>query len=318
MPGEPEFAGRSLCVVGNINRDIKTSPIRAGEHLFRDGETSVASIVETIGGGGANSCFAAAALGARCAFLGKVGADAIGDRLFRTLTHHGIRAGLARSAAHPSGASIALTFDNGHRHFVSSLPANESLAFDDLELGALNGFDHLLRADIWFSRQMLFEGNKPLLQHAQSAGLATSVDLNWDPQWGRADADAISQRKQAVRAVLPWVDLAHGNIRELQEFADASTLDLALGRIGDWGAKAIVVHMGSQGAGHYRAGKLTQCPAAPTTQRVHAAGAGDVLSVCMMLLHGSKMPIESQLRLSNSIVAQFMQGQRDLIPPLSD
>src|SRR5438128_350210 len=62
---DPSFKGSSLCVVGNINRDVKTTPFKPGEHLLRDGESSVDSIRETIGGGGANSAFAAAVLGAR-------------------------------------------------------------------------------------------------------------------------------------------------------------------------------------------------------------------------------------------------------------
>ncbi|HYV28337.1 MAG TPA: hypothetical protein VFA77_12440, partial [Candidatus Eisenbacteria bacterium] len=68
MSIDAAFSSSSLCIVGNINRDIKTSPLRAGEHLFNDGETSVASIAETIGGGGANSACAAAALRAKAAF----------------------------------------------------------------------------------------------------------------------------------------------------------------------------------------------------------------------------------------------------------
>src|SRR4030095_9580551 len=89
---ESAFRGCSLCVVGNINRDVKTTPLAAGEHLFRDGETAVGSIVEAIGGGGANSAFAAVSLGARVAFLGKVGADGLGARIERTLQRHGIDA----------------------------------------------------------------------------------------------------------------------------------------------------------------------------------------------------------------------------------
>ena len=75
MLDESAFRGSSLCVVGNINRDVKTAPFAPSESLFRDGETSVNSVIETIGGGGANSAFAAASLGARVTFLGKVGAD---------------------------------------------------------------------------------------------------------------------------------------------------------------------------------------------------------------------------------------------------
>ena len=256
MLDESAFSGSSLCVVGNINRDVKTAPLSGGEHLFSDGETPVDSIIETIGGGGANSAFAAASLGARVAFLGKVGADGLGDRLDRTLRQHGIAAHLARDAAHASGTSIALAFENGCRHFISCLPASRALSFADLDLSALTGCRHLLRADVWFSESMLFEGNKALFQIARQSGAAVSLDLNWDPHWGHAAADEIRTRKQAVRDVLPWVSLAHGNARELMEFADAPDLETALKRVVDWGAEAVVVHLGDKGAGHFHRGRV--------------------------------------------------------------
>jgi sugar/nucleoside kinase (ribokinase family) len=319
MPSEAIFAGTSLCVVGNINRDVKTAPLPAGDYLFRDGETSVSSIMETIGGGGANSAFAAAALGARVAFLGKVGADGLGDRLERTLTQHGIAAHLAKDAQHPSGTSIALNFDNGQRHFVSCLPANESLTLSDINLEAPHGHQHLLRADVWFSEEMLFEGNKSLFEAAHSAGLAVSLDLNWDPQWGRANTSKIRQRKEAVQKVLPLVNLTHGNERELMEFAEALDLETALKKIVGWGAGAIVVHLGSRGAGYYTHGEWLVEPPAPVSARVHTTGTGDVLSVCMMLLsQQAVLSIQEQLRVANGIVARFMEGRLSLIPALAD
>ncbi|HEY3897055.1 MAG TPA: carbohydrate kinase family protein [Chthoniobacter sp.] len=319
MPDDRAFAGSSLCVVGNVNRDIKTAPMRAGDHLFADGETSVASIAETIGGGGANSAFAAASLGARVAFLGKVGADPLGDRLERTLTKYGLAAHLARAMEHASGTSIALSFDTGHRHFISSLPANEALCFSDLDLDAVRGCQHLLRADLWFSQAMLFEGNQALFQAARKSGIPVSIDLNWDPQWGRASSAEIRARKQAVRDILPSVSLAHGNIRELTEFADAPDLDTALRSLADWGAEAVAVHLGSKGAGYYHQGSLVTAPPAPVKSPLHATGTGDVLSVCLMLLHHRQdIPILDRLHLANSIVAEFMEGKRRLIPPLAD
>jgi len=319
MRTESIFAGSSLCVVGNINRDVKTAPLRADAALFSDGETSVASITETIGGGGANSAFAAATLSARVSFAGKVGADALGHRLERTLKRHGIAAHLAKDAAHPSGTSIALAFDNGQRHFVSCLPANEALHFADLDLHALEGCAHLLRADVWFSEAMLHGGNARLFQEARKAGIAVSLDLNWDPQWGRADSAEIASRKQAVRDVLPLVNLAHGNVRELAEFADAPNLDTALKRIAEWGAEAAVVHFGAKGAGYFAGGELLVEPPAPIQKQVHITGTGDVLSVCMMLLHHrTDIAIRERLRLANGIVAEFMDGRRTLIPPFGD
>jgi len=319
MNSDPIFGGSSLCVVGNINRDVKPAPVRAGEYLFADGETSVSSIIETVGGGGANSAFAAASLGARVAFLGKVGADGLGARLERTLTQHGISAHLAKDLERPTGTSLALSFDNGHRHFVSCLPSSESLSLADLDRDALAGYQHLLRADVWFSDAMLFEGNKKLLETARRSNITVSLDLNWDPQWGRSSSESIRARKQAVRDVLPFVNLAHGNVRELREFADAPDLETTLKALTGWGVEAVVVHMGAKGAGYWHQDALVVEPPAPVTSRVNTTGTGDVLSVCMMLLHHrGELPVAGRLRQANALIAEFIQGQRAFIPVLAD
>lgn len=318
MLDETAFRHGSLCVVGNINRDIKTAPLRADPGLFRDGETSVPYVVETIGGGGANSAFAAAALGARVAFLGKVGSDALGRRLDRTLAQHGIAAHLAMDQAQATGTSVALAFESGQRHFVSSLPASRALTLEDVNVSAMKTCQHLLRADIWFSESMLKDGNSRLFQSAREGGMDVSIDLNWDPHWNHASATEIRARKLAVRAALPWVNVAHGNVRELKEFAEEKELEAALHRLLDWGVEAVVVHMGEEGAGYCRRGSWIVEPPAPAKTVVNTTGSGDVLSVCMMLLHRHRAPIVERLRLANRMVAQFIEGRLRLIPMLAD
>lgn len=318
MLTEQDFKGRSLCVVGNINRDIKTAPVRPTPNIFSDGETAVGSIVETIGGGGANSAFAAAALGGRAAFFGKTGADGLGDRLEKALEAHGVRAHLARDPAHPSGTSIALSFDGGQRHFLSCLPASRALKFEDLDVEAMRGYDHLLRADIWFSEEMLFGGNRRLFEAARGMGLRVSIDLNWDPSWGVASRDTIRARKEAVRAALPLVHLAHGNMRELCEFAETPDLDGALRRLTAWGVEAVVVHMGVRGAGYFHNGTLQIEPPKLVEKQVNTTGTGDVLSVCMMLLDQSPKGLPAgQMALANRVVAEFMEGKMTLVPGLA-
>lgn len=304
-----------LCVVGNINRDIKTAPLDAGERLLHDGETPVRSIFETVGGGGANSACAAASLGAKVAFLGKIGADTLGERLEQTLVRHGVSARLRRDSSISTGNSLALTYANGQRHFISCQPNNESLAFEDLDLSALEGFKHLFRADIWFSKAMLFGGNQRLFQAARAAGMTVSIDLNWDPQWGIAPAEGVRARKTAIAQVLRWVNLAHGNIRELNELTNSDRLESSLQRLEEWGVEAVVVHMGEAGAGYYHRGQLIVEPPVLVQRRVNATGTGDVLSVCMMLLHAYPDP-QTKLRLANQIVAEFIEGRRQLIPEL--
>ena len=312
-----------LCVVGNVNRDVKIAAIEPGAHLFEDGETPTDSVRETVGGGGANSALAAAALGAGVTFVGKVGADALGERLARTLDARGVCTALCRDPHRPTGTSVNLVWTTGRRHFVSCLP-NAELAFGEIDLAALPGHDHLLRADPWFSETMLFGGNRKLFEAARAADLAVSLDVNWDPQWGAAPPPRIAARKQALRDVLPLVDLVHGNVRELCAFADAAGLDEALARLVGWGAGAVVVHMGERGAGYYRAantddprGALVTRPCVPADRAVNTTGSGDVLSVCMMLLHGrADMDAGAKLHLANAVVSEYVAGLRNLVPEI--
>jgi 2-dehydro-3-deoxygluconokinase len=248
-------------------------------------------------------------------FLGKVGADALGERLEQTLVRHGVSARLKRDPSISTGNSLALTYANGQRHFISCQPNNESLCFEDLDPTDFESFGHLFRADVWFSKPMLFGGNERLFHAARAAGLAVSIDLNWDPLWGIAPAQEVLSRKQAVAAVLPWVNVAHGNVRELNEFTNSETLSGSLKRLQDWGVEAVVVHLGEAGAGYYCRGKLLIEPPAPVQRRVNVTGTGDVLSACMMLLQEHPEP-QAKLRLANRIVAEFIEGKRQLIPQL--
>ena len=193
MLDETIFRGRRLAIVGSICRDVKTGPLRPGRHLLEDGETPAALITETIGGGGANSALAAAALGADVRFCGKLGADALGRRLEQSLARRGVTTFIRHDPQTASGSSIVLSYENGGRHFISCQPNNDSLTMSDVDQAVLAGAEHLLRADVWFSEPMLAGGNEALFRAARARGLATSLDINWDPEWGSAEAGAIAR-----------------------------------------------------------------------------------------------------------------------------
>lgn len=175
------FTGAPVCIVGNLNRDVKLTNVPGSAALLQDGETSVAAVVETVGGGGANSACMAASLGAKVRFAGKIGADHLGQQVAEAMEKLGVTMWLARDAACPTGTSVALNFSNGQRHFLSCLPNNETLRFEDIDLTALDDCAHLLRADVWFSQSMLEGGNQRLFAEARRRGLATSLDINFDP-----------------------------------------------------------------------------------------------------------------------------------------
>jgi sugar/nucleoside kinase (ribokinase family) len=317
MTDPARFAGAPICIVGNINRDLKVQNVPESAALFEDGETSVPGIVETIGGGGANSACAAVALGGSVRFLGKVGADALGHRLMNAMESHGVRTFLARDPHCATGTTVALGFRKGQRHFLSCLPNNETFRYEDLDLSALDGCTHLLRADVWFSGPMLEGGNIRLFTEARRRGIAASLDLNFDPCWSTGSKDHIARRKKLLLETLGMVDLAHGNVRELCEFTDSPDLEAALRRLAAWGVKAVVVHLGPRGAGFWCDGKLAIEPPSPVRNVVNSTGTGDVLSICMILLHArSDLSIHEKLRCSNQVVGEFMEGRRTLIPTI--
>lgn len=316
-PLRPGLGAPGLCVFGNINRDIRVQRVPGAARLLEDGETTVAGVVETMGGGGANSACAAAALGARVRLVGRIGDDELGSRLESGLARQGVEPWLRRDAHVITGTTVALDWDGGARHFLSCLPNNAALEFGDLDPAVLDGCGHLLRADVWFSESMLADGNLRLLAMAQRKGLITSLDINFDPCWNGGDSTLIARRKAQLRAALPYVDLAHGNVVELCRFTDSPSLAVALERLTAWGVKAIVVHLGLEGAGFYAAGTWTVEPPDLAVDPLCSTGTGDVLSVTMMLLHArADLGIHERLHLANRVVREYMEGRRTLIPRL--
>jgi sugar/nucleoside kinase (ribokinase family) len=216
-----------IAIVGNLNLDIKTSPIAASEAILADGETSVAEIYETIGGGGANAAVAAATLGGRVHFCGCVGRDALGARLIAYLQSLAIIPHVARKVS-PTGRSIALTWDNHHRHFVSCLPSCAELDESDIDMEALAraGCRHLYRADIWFAPRMLAAGNLAILRRARAAGMETSIDINWDPKWNRGESSfAATARPEAGQQLVAQSPSAVITSETGRNFAEGFTVE---------------------------------------------------------------------------------------------
>ena len=307
----------AIAVVGNINADLKTSVLHASPALFADGETSVPEIYETIGGGGANIAVAAALLGARVHFCGCVGEDRLGNDLAQCLRRHGVTPHLCRRGS-STGRSINLTWDNRHRHFLSSLPNNLLLTAADVDIPALAlaGCRHLFRADVWFSTELLDGGNSRLFAQARALGIETSIDVNWDPEWTRdpQSALAVSHREQLRRA-LPHVTWVHGNERELNLFTGIDHLSLTCRALIDQGASGVIIHRGERGAAAFLPVEgFIETPAVPVTSIVCETGSGDVFSAAFMLF--AQLPMPDRLARCCETAAQHLQGTLTLIPLL--
>jgi sugar/nucleoside kinase (ribokinase family) len=305
-----------VAIVGNLNLDIRTSPIVSSEDLLRDGETNVKEIYESVGGGGANTAAAVATMGGQAHFCCAIGNDALGSHLAGFLEALGVRMhAVAKPVA--TGRSIALTWDTHYRHFLSSLPNARLLERADIDLDGLRreGCRSLYRADVWFADLMLASGNKSLLRRARQAGMETSLDINWDPLWSLdRGAEETRARIAWVRATLPDVSFVHGNERELAFFTGQQTPERCARLLMEWGARAVIVHRGALGCAAATSAGWREIPAAPVTQIVTETGTGDVFTAAFLLT--ADLPLEERLRACASAAARHLQGAPCYVPRL--
>jgi ribokinase len=306
-----------IAIVGNVNLDIKTSLIPAGDGILADGETSVAEIFETLGGGGANTAVAAAHMGGTVHFFACVGSDSLGDRIEAALNGYGIVTRLARKPT-ATGRSINLNWSNGSRHFVSSLPNNRSMTVEDIDIERLiaAGCRTMLRSDVWFSESMLAGGNRALLSRVREAGIETYIDINWDPEWSLpGNGELVGKRRAQLTEVLPFICCAHGNERELGYFTGCEDVLDACRFLTGHGVREVIVHRGARGAASYSgAGGWVEVPAAPAGRVVSPTGCGDVFCAAHMLF--AELPVVERLRAAARVAAEHLSAGRTLIPRL--
>lgn len=306
-----------IVVVGNLNLDYRTSPVPAVPGVMSDGETSIATICETLGGGGANTAAAAAALGGHVHFVACIGNDSLGRRLEEHLISLGIQTHLARKSA-PTGRSIALTWDNHQRHFISCLPSSAQLLAEDVDLKSLHnaGCRQLYRADVWFAPIMLESGNIQLLREARLLGMETSIDINWDPVWSTNDSAAIASRIEALASALPHATFAHGNERELCRFTGQEATTKAARWLLDRGVGTVILHKGARGCAAFTSGgQSIEFPARPVVKAVNETATGDVFTAAFLLM--SELPLSDRLQICAEIAACHLEGSINLFLPLT-
>lgn len=124
--------GRSVhvVVVGSINMDL----IACVTKLPQQGQTVPGKeLLELPGGKGANQAVAAARLGARVTFIGRVGDDDFGNRLLDGLRREGIDTTYVTATQHcSSGVAIVCVDDQGENSIVVIPGANGKLSPEDI------------------------------------------------------------------------------------------------------------------------------------------------------------------------------------------
>jgi ribokinase len=250
----------AVVVVGSANLDYTVRVPR----LPVPGETVLGSgLLTSHGGKGANQAVAARRAGAAVTFIGKRGADGPGEAIARRLAEEGIRTeGFLTDPAAPTGVAFIAVDPAGQNQIVVAPGANAALTVEDLLA---------CRPLLKGGRVLLTQLETPTatVQEALEAGQASGMVTILNP------APAAPWAPELFRAV----DLLVPNEQEAALLADrpvrsVAEAEAAAARLLDFGCKAVLVTLGSQGALLLRPGGARHFPAFPV-EAVDATAAGD-------------------------------------------
>lgn len=262
-----------ICVVGSINEDttlrVPTLPL-GGETVMSTSRTN------SLGGKGANQAAAAAALGARVAFVGAVGGDAAGRAAIKSLDARGIdMSRVAVSDDTATGAAILLIDDDGENLIVVHAGANADLREADVTTAIAELAPAITLGQLEIPLPCLMAASRA--SNSVSGGLFL---LNPAPM--PDDRQALSE----LAGLLPLVDILLPNRSELGRLAGRPT-PATLSEVRDCVESlafdgAVVVTLGSEGALVRDRGAYSSVPPVPV-DAIDTSGAGDVF--CGVLAH---------------------------------
>lgn len=278
--------------LGSINADM----VYALPYLPAPGETLAAdSLVQGLGGKGANMSVAAARAGSHCCHIGAVGAD--GKWALDRLTEYGVDTRHIVTGGVPTGHAIIAVDKAGENSIILFPGANRTITENQLgqALSAASAGDILV---------MQNETNM------QAGAAKMGRDLGLRVAYAAAPFDA-----EAVQAVLPYLDLLFLNEVEAQQ------LTAATGKTPDaLGIADVIVTLGAKGARHFAVdGTVSDVPAL-TVKPVDTTGAGDTFTGYVLSGLDRGLPIAQAMgqaaRAGGLMVTRL--GAADAIPDLKE
>ncbi|MCR4671671.1 MAG: carbohydrate kinase [Lachnospiraceae bacterium] len=225
------------------------------------------------GGAPANLAVAASRLGAKTAFIGKVGEDSFGRYLRSVLTENGVdAAGLSAAARERTTLAVVSLDRDGERSFAFYRdPGADQMLFEaDIDAGLPKSTRILHFGSVSLTADPARTATLYAVRKAKEAGALISYDPNYRPNLWKSEAEAVKYMK----APLPMVDILKAADNELPLLTGTDDPEEGSRMLCGMGISLVFVTLGAKGA-YYRYGDITgSCPA----QAVKVAdtnGAGD-------------------------------------------
>ena len=266
-----------MCVdvisVGVVCADVMVRPV---ESLPKRGSLALVPRLELhLGGLAGVTAAVLCRLGAKAAFMGRLGQDGFGDYVLSALKSHGVDVSRVRRTAEcGTSATVVLISEDGERTFLHHLGTNVLTSESDVD------FDLVAQAKVlhWGGTSITpgLDGEPigRVFQKARAMGVKTSMDTCFDGKgiWF-----------PHIQHALPHLDIAMSSIEEARHYTGKETPEEIADFYRSFGVESVLVKMGGEGL-YVKSGKEGHHIPAHNVPVVDTTGAGD--AACGGFLYG--------------------------------
>ena len=233
---------------------------------------------EISGGSAANTLAGIAALGGRCAFIGQVADDQLGEVFAHDIRAAGIAFATPARSQDPSTARcLIFVTPDGQRTMNTYLGASQYLPAAAL--------DEAMIADaaVLYLEGYLWDPEEP--RHAMRKAIAAARGAGRKVAFSLSDAFVIARHGDDFRALLAAseIDILFANEAELAALTGLEDFDAGIAQLAPQ-VPTLVVTRGAAGAVAVTSGERAEVPAEPIAHVVDTTGAGDLFAAGF--LHG--------------------------------
>jgi len=255
---------------------------------------------EISGGSAANTLAGLAALGAKCAFIGQVADDQLGE-----VFAHDIRAGgidfqtPTRSDEEPTARCLIFVSPCGQRTMNTFLGASQYLpaeALDDAQIAS---------ASVLYLEGYLWDPEEP--RQAMRRAIAAARNAGRKVAFTLSDAFVISRHGDDFRALIAdgQIDILFANEHELAALTGVEDFHAGIEQLA---AKVptVVVTRSENGAHAISNGEHAHVPAEPIEKVVDTTGAGDLFAAGFLFGYVRNKPLAESLTLGAICAAEVI------------
>ena len=225
------------------------------------------------GGAPANLAVAASRLGAKTAFIGKVGEDGFGASLKDCLQANGVDiSGVITDPALPTTLAVVALDEQGERHFsfYRHHSADVALAADEISVKHLENTRILHFGSVSLTADPSRSATLHAVKTAKEKGALISYDPNYRARLWPDESTAVQQMLEP----LPLVDVLKVSDEELPLLTGTEDLEKGTAALAEKGISLIFVTLGPKGAYYRFLGRTGHVPGVPC-QVGDTNGAGD-------------------------------------------